>query len=494
MKPIILVLPSLFILSCFTKTAEEWKNRVLYQIVTDRFSKSDGDTAPCNDLSKYCGGTFKGIERNLDYIQGMGIDAIWISPVTANSPGNYHGYAYTNFYEINENFGTEQDFKDLVQACHNRGMWIMVDVVPNHVAIVPNDSDFSSIYPFDNEEFYHWPIIKCKDIDDYDPTNQTALESCWLWGLPDLNHEHPFVRQTLLDWIRDFVQKYQIDALRIDAVRHVPKWFWHEFSQAAGVFTIGEVFNIDTSYNAAYQGPIDSLLNFPFHNKLSYVFHKGGTMTSISHYYKEALSVWNDIGVLGNFIGNHDLPRFLHNNDDVPGFKAALAFVMCSTGIPVVYYGDEQSFSGGDDPQNREALWTSLNTDSEIYTFLKTILIFRQQTKFYEAEQVERLFDDKFYAFSRGNYFFAFTNSLEVQTRTISSHSYKEDTVLCNLFDGKDCAEVKNGEFQVSLMNKEVKILFPKESNEEGEKTSTKIWNDVKSALGVASLSKTSDL
>ena len=89
---------------------EEWKTRTVYQVLTDRFARSHGQSIQvCTDLHQYCGGTFKGLEQNLDYIQNMGFDAIWISPVAQNSAGGYHGYWATDFSKINPEFGTEQD-------------------------------------------------------------------------------------------------------------------------------------------------------------------------------------------------------------------------------------------------------------------------------------------------------------------------------------------------------------------------------------------------
>ncbi len=89
-------------------TPEEWKARTVYQVLTDRIDSTDGKAGSyCNDLSHYCGGTFKGIQNHLDYIAGMGFDAIWISPIVQNWPGSYHGYHCTDLYKINTNFGSE---------------------------------------------------------------------------------------------------------------------------------------------------------------------------------------------------------------------------------------------------------------------------------------------------------------------------------------------------------------------------------------------------
>ena len=122
-------------------------------MLTDRFYRSDGSTAPCNDLHKYCGGTFKGIQNQLDYIKNLGFDAIWISPIPENMGDDYHGYAGLNWYNVNQHYGSEQDLIDLVKACHDKGLWVMLDVVANHVA--PVDLDFSKVIPFNKPEYYH---------------------------------------------------------------------------------------------------------------------------------------------------------------------------------------------------------------------------------------------------------------------------------------------------------------------------------------------------
>jgi len=107
---ILITLLFLSIISC--KTKSEWKSRTIYQILTDRFARTS-DTGKCS-LSKYCGGNYQGIIEKLDYIKGMGFDAIWISPIVENHSGSYHGYHLTNLYKLNSHFGTEDDFKALI--------------------------------------------------------------------------------------------------------------------------------------------------------------------------------------------------------------------------------------------------------------------------------------------------------------------------------------------------------------------------------------------
>lgn len=138
---------ALLLVSCFITTwtsaasLDDWRTRTVYQVLTDRFALEDGSTtAHCSVVDGlYCGGTWKGITNKLDYIQGMHFDAIWISPVVAQlNQTTSDGEAYTAYwaqdlYALNPKFGTEQDLKELITAVHDRGMYIMLDVVVNHM-------------------------------------------------------------------------------------------------------------------------------------------------------------------------------------------------------------------------------------------------------------------------------------------------------------------------------------------------------------------------
>lgn len=132
----------------------------------------------------------------------------------------------------------------------------MLDVVVNHMAPLNpkvNFTDFSP--PFADASAFHQ---RCFVAESTDPSNQTAVEQCWLGDadmpLPDLNTENPTVSGKLLDWVQNLVQKYSIDGLRIDTVKHIRKDFWPDFSKAAGVFALGEVLINDTDYAAQYTG------------------------------------------------------------------------------------------------------------------------------------------------------------------------------------------------------------------------------------------------
>lgn len=204
----------------------------------------------CTDYMKYCGGSWVGIRQNLDYIRGMGFDAIWISPIVENAPDSYHGYFTRNFNELNPHFGTADELKAMVQAAHDRGILVMVDVVANHVAFTADvegePEDYTRITPFDKLEYYH------KDCKIEDWNDRWQLENCRLVGLPDLDQDHPFVKTQLHAWVKKLVATYNFDGIRIDAVAHVRADFWPGFVEASGVFAMGEVLNGGVEFVAPY--------------------------------------------------------------------------------------------------------------------------------------------------------------------------------------------------------------------------------------------------
>ena len=216
--------------------ANSMRGRSVYQLVTDRFALPNTSTSTCNTSDqKYCGGTWSAITQHLDYIQGMGFDTIWISPVVENIGGTtglgeaYHGYWTLNPLNLNAEFGTADDLKALAQALHDKKMYLQVDIVINHVAATSSSSFApSEAYgPFAAKDDYH-PFCW---IQDY--SNQSQVENCWLGdesvALPDLNTESQTVVDFWNGWVKDLVANYSIDSIRIDTVKHVPHSFWTGF-------------------------------------------------------------------------------------------------------------------------------------------------------------------------------------------------------------------------------------------------------------------------
>ena len=428
----------LLISSISSKTKAEWKGRSIYQVLTDRFARTK-DTGTCN-YKKYCGGSYKGIQNKLDYIKGMGFDAIWISPIVENTPDSYHGYHLTNLYTLNTHFGSEDDLKNLITACHNKDIWVMVDVVANHVG--PVGTDYSRITPFNKAEHYHdW----C-DIRDW--SNQWEVENCRLCELPDLKQENTWVAQKLLDWIKDIVKKYNFDGIRIDTIMEVPKTFWDKFRTAAGVFQIGEAFDGRLEYVADYQNHLDSVFNYPLYYTIATSFC--GSFRNLEGYWFNSRKKFPAPEYMATFVENHDNPRFLNKCSDRSKFTNAAIFSLLWEGVPVFYYGGEQYYAGGADPNNREPLWDNYNTKSVLYGLLKLTNDLRKKVKIWNFAITQRYADDNFYAFTRGNVLACFTN-VKSSTKVLDYHGFNEGEKLCNVLYKGDCVTVTNGKITINM-------------------------------------------
>jgi alpha-amylase len=165
------------------------------------------------------------------------------------------------------------------------------------------------------------------------------------------------------------------------------------------------------------------------------------------------------------FVDNHDNPRFLYNfpGNNV-GLKQSLVFSLTSRGIPFVYYGDEQYFSGGNDPACRESMWPYFNTNSDIYQMIAKVNKQRKKSAIWNNAYVERYVDDTFFAFSRGQFLVALTNNGGTQQRQVTYSPFANGTVVCNIFyPTTDCQTTNNG-VNVYLLNGESKIYVPQAS------------------------------
>jgi alpha-amylase len=261
-------------------------------------------------------------------------------------------YWTQDFNSLNPHFGSDQDLRDLSTELHNRGMYLMLDIVVNHVG-APSLSDRNG---FSLDSFYH-PFTNAMDFHPQcfvgSSTDQHTIEQCWLGDdklpLPDINTEDQNVVQLMYDWIHNVVQQYVVDGLRIDTAKHVRKDFWPGFMQAAGVYTIGEILSGDTDYVAPYTGApcsprhyhfgrpdympdnlievLDAVLDYPTYFPLFRAFTStqatfADLVTAIQHAqasYKRGL-----FGT-GSFVANHDLPRLPSVTHD-PAVRVFLVF------------------------------------------------------------------------------------------------------------------------------------------------------------------------
>ncbi|KAF5391839.1 hypothetical protein D9757_001670 [Collybiopsis confluens] len=371
-------------------SASEWRGRSIYQVIIDRYALTNGsDLNSCDpNQQTWCGGTWNTLRENLDYIQDAGFTAVWISPVQQNWQGQrtpygdpYHGYWVQDTTQLNEKFGTADDLKALSAEIHKRDMYLMVDIVVNNVMALSTSPDYSG-YMFKDASHYH-PYCPV------DFSNTTSEQICWLGDLnvtlPDLDTKNSDVISGYNTWIKDLVSTYSIDGLRIDAAKHVDPDFWPSFcgtNGAAGVFCIGEVFGgLDVEDAAEWQGPLDSVLNFPMYTALTQAFQIPGTqnISAITDTLTQSKTLYKDTTVLGNFLENQDLPRWAAALWTFKAYSSsnAMTFNFMTDGIPIVYYGQEQYFRGAGDPLNREPLWPSSYQRTPAYQFIQQLNQFR---------------------------------------------------------------------------------------------------------------------
>ncbi|RAL03721.1 alpha-amylase [Aspergillus ibericus CBS 121593] len=354
---------------------DQWIGRSVYQIVTDRYARSDNSTTAACDAAEgnYCGGSFQGIINKLDYIQDLGFDAIWISPAQTQESTRtadlsaYHGYWPNDLYSINSHFGTSDDLQALSAALHARGMYLMLDVVVGDLAWAGNHTivDYSTFNPFNDQKYFHdFKLLSS------DPTNETCVLDCWMGdtviSLPDLRNEDQQVQQMLGTWVSELVSNYSIDGLRIDSVLNIAPDFFANFTKAAGVFTIGEGATKDATDNCPLQPSINGLLNYPLYYIITTAFNTtGGNLSTIIQSIDYIKTQCEDVLALGTFTANQDVPRFGSYTSDLSLARNILTVSMLTDGIPILYYGEEQHLSGGFNPVNREALWlTNYSMDS----------------------------------------------------------------------------------------------------------------------------------
>lgn len=255
-------------------------------------------------------------------------------------------------------------------------MSLMVDIVINHLAAnqTPDAVDYSLFpAPFNSASAFH-PAC------NIDYANQSSIEDCWLVTAPppalaDVKSEDATVFDAMVKSVVNIVKTYNVDGIRLDTARHIPKQYLAQFQDAVGVFVTGEAFNDSVAYVEQYQGPLASALNYPLWYVLVDTFMGRTTFDYLGATIKTEEAAFSDANALTNFLDNHDQPRLAsREGDDVVRDKNAVTFLMFTSGIPIVYYGFEQRFNGGGDPVNRETMWTSgYNTNATLYQYISKL-------------------------------------------------------------------------------------------------------------------------
>lgn len=481
-----------------------------YFVMTDRFA--NGDTA--NDTGGltgdrlttgfdptssgfYNGGDIAGLRANLDYIAGLGTNAIWLTPSFMNKPvqgegenasAGYHGYWITDFTRIDPHLGTNDELKAFIDDAHSRGIDVYFDIITNHTADVISYAENQYTYidqatkpytdaagnAFDPADFAGtdtFPTMDAATSFPYtpvvDPAEANVKVPAWLndvtlyhnrgdstyqgesttygdfSGLDDLMTENPAVVDGFADVYESWID-LGIDGFRIDTAKHVDFPFWQQwtakvldYAHSQGkpdFFMFGEVYDADPAVLSPYVRDTDmnSVLDFAFQSAAT-SFAKGGDAQVLQKMFAgddRYTTPDSSATALPTFLGNHDMGRigyFLKNTPDASG-RDLLAhdLLFLSRGQPVVYYGDEQGFTGADpggDKSARQTLFASevpeyqnqtlidgtpvgsadrYGTDTALYTHIAGLSALRaQHPALVDGAQIERYAKDGVYAFSR---------------------------------------------------------------------------------------------
>ncbi|MCH1626148.1 alpha-amylase family glycosyl hydrolase [Ferdinandcohnia quinoae] len=465
-----------FILSFIPVQAEDneertWQDEMIYFIMVDRFhngDKSNDYEVDVNDPKAYHGGDFKGITKKLDYIKDMGFTAIWLTPIVKNEPKGYHGYWTEDFYDVEEHFGTLEEFKSLVEEAHKREIKVILDLVVNHTGY-----QHPWLTDPEKKDWFH----ERKGILNWD--NQEDVENGELAGLPDLAQENPEVKKYLLDMAKWWITETDVDGYRLDTVKHVPKWFWKEFSKEVksvkdDFFLIGEVWHEDPKYVADYGNTgIDSFVDYPFFNEAARIFSRPDqSMGRLQAVWKRNTTLYGNANILGNFIDNHDNVRFTRlakerDQDPVKRIKLALSYMYTAPGIPIIYYGTEIALDGGEDPDNRRDM--EFGTTNEVVTYLSRLSELRKQYPALRKGDFEVLYDRLGMTVFKRVYedevtIIAINNSTKSQEVELSTEQIMSDHQLRGVLDEEVIESSKDGyKLTVESETAEVYVLEEKE-------------------------------
>lgn len=339
----------------------DWDEAVVYFMMTDRFfdgnesnnTASGADTYGDNP-GLYHGGDFAGVTTKLDYLQNLGVNTIWITPIVENIKGvavtdegskdvpynaAYHGYWASDFTKLNPTLGTTEEFETMISEAHKRGMRIMVDIVVNHAGY-GTESTFGD-------------MIRNKSTDEGD------IKS-WQSGLPDFATENADVRAKLVEWQTSWMKDYGVDYFRVDTVKHVDSTTWAALKNSTTEVNpsfkmIGEYYGAGYASNGSTlgSGQMDADLDFDFNDQAtSFV---SGNISSVEKFLSARNSALNNAYMTGQFLSSHDEDGFkasLMNGKKYTEDKATSAALVAATlqltakGIPVIYYGEEVGLSG----------------------------------------------------------------------------------------------------------------------------------------------------
>jgi len=411
----------------------------IYLLMPDRFSNGDPGNDKFADMNDTAsdknkpflrhGGDLQGITNHLDYFTDLGATALWLTPVIENNQSltdeggamrsAYHGYGFTDHYQIDKRFGGNDAYKKMIDAAHAKNIKIIQDAVYNHIG----NKHFLFAEPPSKDWFNQWPSYTnttYKDqplVDPYasEKDRNISVNGWFTPFLPDVNQRNPFVANFLIQHALWTVEEFGIDGWRVDTYFYSDRDFLNNVNTALyseyprltifGETTMQSVLeqayymqnNINTEWKSNLQGVTDFQWQGGALSALNEGFGWGSGITKLYNtllqdmLYKDPMR--NEI-----FLDNHDQDRFYSViGEDFSKYKMGIGLLLTQRGIPQLYYGTEilmknfkdpsdaevrRDFPGGwvNDPQNKFAAEGRSPQENEAYNYVKTLAQFRMHS------------------------------------------------------------------------------------------------------------------
>ena len=412
---------------------------VIYLLMPDRFSNGDPSNDFFDDMRDTGhdrnnpfdrhGGDMLGVQNHLDYLDELGVTAIWMTPVVENdmsrtqeggiSRSTYHGYAFTDQYNADKRFGGNEAYKKLVDAAHARGMKIIQDAVYNHLG---NDhwsvrdlpmKDWLNQWPsYTNTSYKDQPLV---DIHASAIDKKTAVDGWFTPFLVDLNQRNPYAAAFLIQYAIWATEEFGVDGWRVDTYFYSDPLFLNKINEALlkefpAVTVFGETwvqsvtnsaYFCENNINAPFKHNCQGVTDFPFYfASLDLCNQPFGWNEGASKFYQVLAQDILYKNPMRNciFLTNHDLDRFYSVvGEDFMKFKMGMNLLLTQRGIPQLYYGDEilmknfknpsdaevrKDFPGGwpGDPVNKFTAAGRTAQENEAFNHIKVLANFRKNS------------------------------------------------------------------------------------------------------------------
>ena len=401
---------------------------LVYLITPDRFANgetkndvikgmNETDIDRTNGYKRH-GGDIAGIYQKLDYLQDLGVTALWINPLVENNQPeqSYHGYAITDHYKIDARFGSNEDYRQLVDAMHNRGMKMVMDVIYNHWGnkhyLHKNLPDSNMVHWFDEFTRTNYRATALHDPHASQRDKKLMTNGWFDYHMPDLNQQNEILANYLIQNSIWWIEEFGIDAYRIDTYAYPDQEFMGVLAERImkefpNFFLFGETwvhgvqvqnFYVQNGKNQNVQNEnLESVTDFQWYFALEKGIHEKTEWAnglSRMYYVLSGDYMYEHPENLVTFVDNHDIARWYgHCDEDMDKFKIGIALLLTSRGIPQLYYGTEilmkatdghgpirEDFWGGwpEDTVNKFEASGRTEAENEAFNFIQKLANYRK--------------------------------------------------------------------------------------------------------------------